>query len=1051
MSSCFSTTQCLFRLAVLLLPTGGWGAGIPGEYLTETWDTSSGLPHSTVRTVAQTPDGYLWVATENGLARFDGVRFETFVRENTPPLKNPSIDFLEVDACGVLWVGAGRHVLTWNGRKLVDQDWPVPAGDWIARLLRSNSNEVLFATGAGRLMRGKPTTQGRYEWNGSSPAGFSMFALDQRDEIWRLSEGAKLTRLGSSGTEPALIPEGVGLVTCLVNDVSGRIWIGTEHRLLLVEQGNYRSIGLPEGESDFQVHEIFPMRDGSLWVVANGSIWKWKDEQWVLNAGRWPTRAPLLRKMMEDREGDAWFGRFGMGLVRLGKDGSQTLLNAEDGLPGDRARCLFEDREGNLWAGFDRGGLVRLRQKQFQVLGTKDGLSDPVVLGVCEDGEGAIWASTYGGGLNRWADGKFTSFNLGPDNSPGYVFNVFPDRAGRLWVSTRDNGIFIREAGEFRHEFPSNTIPATVRAIFQDRDGVIWLGSGAGAFQWREGRLEPFGTNTELAKADVRAFAEDSEGALWIGTQGSGLHRFQSGQHTALHAADGLPNEFVRSLFADTDGTLWIGLYGGGLFRWKAGRLSRAAPPENLPDDVICQFEDDGRGRLWISTHHGLFRVAKADLHAFAEGRQSRVPCVAYGKFDGLPTLEFSGGLQPAGWRDRAGRLWFASDKGLISLQPDSITLNPLPPPVAVESLRVDGKLFASSRDQGAGIHNLGGSLRIPAGRTQFEFHFTGLSFIAPDKVRFQYRLEGLQKEWNDAGMTRSVAYNYLSPGEYQFRVRAANNDGVWNEQGATVGFELLPHVWQRGWFRALLVVAIIALAWLAYYLRMARLRELERLRLRIARDLHDDVGANLASLALIAEAMEKQPSFGDPADLRRIALHTIDSLRDIVWFIDPARDNLGDLVSRMRDTAPALLTGIRFSFETNVPNPGIYLPPAFRRNIFPIFKETLHNASRHAQASRIDIELDCREGVLRLKIADNGCGFDETAIIPGNGLRNLRRRALEMKGVVRIQSAPGRGTVVEFQAPFPQMRGLGFGFSRVSSMASAINNSRGTGEASGK
>jgi signal transduction histidine kinase len=683
--------------------------------------------------------------------------------------------------------------------------------------------------------------------------------------------------------------------------------------------------------------------------------------------------------------------------------------------------------------GIDRGGLVRLRAKFFQSLGLADGLSDPLVLGVCEDAGGAIWATTYGGGLNRWADGNFSRFDFGPDGSPGYVFAAFPDHEGRLWVGTRDSGVFVREAGEFRRLVSTNEISAPVRAIFQDRAGAIWLGSGAGVYRWRAGQLERFAADTELAHADIRGFAEDSSGALWIATHGNGLHRFQAGRHTALHPADGLPNEYVRALFADEDGTVWVGMYGGGLLRWKDGVLVPAVSRKDLPDDVICHIEEDGAGQLWIGTHHGLFRVAKSDLNAFADGRKKSVFCIVYDQHDGLPAVGFSGGIQPAGWRAHDGRLWFASDNGLVSFQPAAVTINPLPPPVAVESLRVDGELFASSLDQGDTVQDLRQKLRVPAGRTQFEFRFTALSYTAPDHVRFQYRLEGLEKNWINAGVDRVAAYNYLPPGQYQFQVRAANNDGVWNEEGAAVTFELRPRFWQQWWFRAVVAAAIIGLAWLAYYLRMARLRELERLRLRIARDLHDDVGANLASLALIAEAMEKQPAFGDPADLKHIALNTIDALRDIVWFIDPARDRLGDLVTRMRDTAPLLLTGIKYNFEVIMPNPDLNLPPAFRRNVFPIFKEALHNAASHARAGHVSITMDCRAGRLRLQVKDDGIGFEERKIIPGNGLRNLRRRAAEMQGAVRIQTGPGQGTTVEFETPFPRTRGFYFNSNRVS------------------
>jgi ligand-binding sensor domain-containing protein len=1002
-------------------------AAAPGKFLLQKWDTSSGLPHNTVRAIAQTPDGYLWLGTENGLARFDGVRFENFVRENTPALPNPNVEFLQVDSRGILWVGAKGRMATWDGRRLAEPGLPLAAGDQVDKLLFSRSNELAFATAQGCVIRGKLLPGKNYQWTSSRPAGLSQFAVDAFGEIWQLALGGQLWRMMEVSPQPVQIPESAGRIEQIVADRAGRIWLGAEHELLRQEGESFRAVTPPAGETELSVSELFLTSDGALGVVANGRLWKLKNGEWRLNPSAWPTHKPPLPKLLDDREGNSWFGHFGGGLVRLGREGSVLTLSAQDGLPVDRVRCLFQDHEGNLWLGIDRGGLIRLRARQFQVLGTADGLSDPVVLGICEDSAGAIWASTYGGGLNRWKDGKFTEFNFGPDGSPGYVFTVFPDRENRLWVGTRDSGVFVREGGEFRCLISTNAITLPTRAIFQDRKGAVWLGTGAGVFCWRDGKLEHFAADTELAGADVRGFAEDVEGALWICTQGSGLHRFLAGQHTAFHVANGLPNEFIRSLYADNDGTVWVGMYGGGLLRWKNGRLAPAAARKDLPDDVICHFEDDGAGQLWISTHHGLFRVAKSELNAFADGRQKIVSCIVYGKADGLPAVEFSGGIQPSGWHARDGQLWFATDNGLISLQPGTVTMNPLPPPVTVESLLVDGELFASSLDKGQAVEDLRHKLLIPAGRTQFEFHFTGLSYTAPDNVRFQYKLDGLQKDWVDAGMSRVATYNYLPPGEYKFQVRAANNDGVWNETGATVAFKLLPNFWQRWWFRALVAMLIGGLAWFVYYVRMTRLRELERLRLRIARDLHDDVGANLASLALIAEAMEKQPTFGDPADLRRIALRTIDALRDIVWFIDPARDTLGDLISRMRDTAPLLLTTIRYDFEAIVPNPDLNLPPAFRRNVFPIFKEALHNAASHGKASQLNITLDCRNGVLRLKVTDDGRGFDERKIIPGNGLRNLRRRAAEMHGAVRIQTAPGQGTTVEFEAPFPRMRGFHF------------------------
>ena len=464
----------LFALAVRL------GAATSGEYLVQTWDTSSSLPHNTVRSLAQTADGYLWIGTENGLARFDGVRFENFVRENTPALPNPNVEFLQLDSRGTLWVGASGQIASWDGRRLTAQEWPLVANDLVARLLISRTNEMFFSTVQGCLIRGRLLPTGNWQWTSSRPAGPSTFAVDAAGEIWRLTVGGRLWRMTGPQPERVQIAEAAGLINHIAADAAGRLWIGTENQLLMQTNGQFQAVPPPAGQQKFSVAEIFPVRGGALWVAANEHLWKWQDGDWRLDAGPWPARQPPLRMLLEDRDGNLWFSQYGDGLLRLNRNGQLLALTTRNGLPGDRVRCLFQDREGNLWVGIDRGGLVRLREKQFQVLGTGEGLSDPVALAVCEDAEGAIWASTYGGGLNRWADGKFTSFNFGPDGSKGYVFTVFPDREGRLWIGTRDNGVWIREAGGFRQPFSTNAISAPTRSIFEDRAGTIWLGAGAG-------------------------------------------------------------------------------------------------------------------------------------------------------------------------------------------------------------------------------------------------------------------------------------------------------------------------------------------------------------------------------------------------------------------------------------------------------------------------------------------------------------------------------------------------------------------------------------------
>jgi len=1018
-----------FALPLLLLAISlVWSAGVrpaiatgASEYLVDGWDVSSGLPDSTVTAIAQTPDGYIWVGTENGLARFDGVRFVTFNRDNTPVLENPGMESLCLDQPGRLWIGGKGQLVVWNGEKFAATGCPLAATDKIEKMLASNSNQVSFATSQGCVLQGRMRAGDKWEWTALfTPAEDSQFATDAGGRIWRLTGAGELACLEGGVGKAVTLTRNDDPPMKLVADSAGRVWVATEKGLYYADGGDFQMMAPPAGTSQWVVTEMVGAGDGGLWVVAGGKLWKLQNLQWGREAGAWPEHDSPTRPLLEDRTGRLWFGQWGGGLIRVDPEGKLLTLTTQDGLPGDRVRCLFQDQEGNLWAGIDRGGLVRLREKRFQVLGTADGLAAPVVLSVCEDAEGTVWAGTYGGGLSRWSKGKFSTYNFGRDGSKGDVFSVLPDRQGRIWIGTGDNGVFMLSEGEFQRPFPANAMPGQVRAIFEDHRGTIWFGTTAGLYfwSWQEGALRHFDTDPELAQASVGCMAEDTAGVLWVGTHGQGLQRIEGGRGTSFQVANGLPNEFVHALLADASGTVWVGMYGGGLLRCKQNHLAICAPRNNLPDDVICHVADDNKGWLWISSRRGLFRVAKADLNAYADGQRKTVTFIAYGKFDGLPTVEFTGGQQPTGWNGLGDRLWFATVKGLVSLQPNLGTLNTWPPPVVIESLLVDDELFAGPAGSARRLKPAARPLQIPAGKNRIEFQFAGLSFTAPDKVRFQYWLKGLENDWVDGGMSRSATYSYLPPGNYEFHVRAANNDGVWNNTGAVVAFEVLPQFWQRWWFRLLAVALVAALAGVLHHLRVSRLRELQRLRLRIARDLHDDVGTNLASVAVMAEVMKTNPSANDAMVMRQLALRTIDSLRDIVWFVDPACETLGDLVSRMKETGDALLPNLEVAFDASVPNPGVVLAPKFRRNIFPIFKEALHNTAAHAQASRVGITLQCEDGWFYLKIEDNGTGFVEGEVALGNGLRNLRTRALEMNGTIQILGRPGRGTLVEMRAP---------------------------------
>jgi signal transduction histidine kinase len=516
---------------------------------------------------------------------------------------------------------------------------------------------------------------------------------------------------------------------------------------------------------------------------------------------------------------------------------------------------------------------------------------------------------------------------------------------------------------------------------------------------------------------------------------GGGLGRLDKEGLRLLHKSDGLSSDFIQFLHPDSDGSLWIGTFGGGLNRLKNGRFSAVGTARGLSDDIICWVEDDGLGYFWVSSHAGIMRMSKRELHQCADGHLNSVHCLSFGKGDGLPTLEFSGGLQPAGCKTADGRLWFASNKGIVMVDPKNVKLNALAPPVVIEAVQVDGQAMAGLAGQAADR-----PLRIPPGRHRLEFVYTGLSYSAPEKVRFRYRLEGLDSEWAEAGGKRSASFDYVPPGRYAFHVLACNDAGVWNERGAVVAFVLLPYFWQRWWFRAFLAALALGMVgagvWLDTRRRMRRKMEalerqeaIEHERSRIARDIHDELGSHLTRITMLSEPARHEPDVPHPGtkdmpqiyDIARELTRTMD---EIVWAVNPHHDNPEGLVSYLEQFALQFLgaAGIRCRLDLPMQLPLWPLTAETRHNLFLALKEALHNAVKHSGATEVRIALALDARALVLSVEDNGCGLDLAAANSiGNGLENMRRRLQQIGGRCEIDSAPGRGVKIDFIVPICQ------------------------------
>ncbi len=995
------TTRCWLHAAVLV-PSALLGAvhatdQSPSYHIT-VWTAEEGLPQNSVTSIVQTGDGYLWAGTFNGLARFDGVQFKVLEPGNTPSLPSAAIVSLFENPQGNLWMGT------------VEGDIAQRCGELV--------------TGYRQSDRGVDSRAPR------------AFAQAPDGSLLMLTFDWQLMRF--AGGKFSLVSTNWGLqgrqVFGLAGDSVGQVWIGTDGELALWRNGDFVAVWNQKDESGFGVSWLAPSRAGGCWTVSNGRVRRFADGNWVAEAGVCPRSKAIVDSMCEGHRGQVWVATYGNGLFCFETNGTMQRFSVTNGLPSDFVRCVYQDREGNIWVGTEGGGLARLKPSIFRSYDRKAGLSGECVLSVCEGDEGEVWIGTNGDGINRVKDGAIRQYGTEQGLTNEFVWSVYQDRNKRVWAGTWGGGLF-RLEGERFVSVAGARVPLVVCALYEDSKGGLWLGQQRAepvVMQLCADKPVPLPLPTTNLRADVRAVAEDRAGNLWIGTYDDGLYRVKDRQISRFGISEGLKSDRIRALYADPEGALWVGTSRGGLSRLKEGRFVAFTARDGLVDDFIMHIEEDRHKNLWCSTAvRGVFRVDKDELDRVARGESKTIRCFSYTRADGLPSLECTGGCQPSGCKTWDGRLWFPTVAGLAVVDPEAVPVNPLPPPVIIEEVVLEeGKarnsIFPSREGARTGDRTQGrdsgdsASLRVPPGKRRFEFRYTGLSFTAPEKVRFKYKLEGLEEDWVDAGTKREAHYGYLLPGRYTFRVQACNNDGVWNESGASLAMIILPQFWQTGWFRAAAVGLVLLLFVAGYELRLAAERRLTRLRLRIARDLHDEVGSNLGSIVLLGEVLQRQ-SEGPPeevSEIRRVATQTVESLRDIVWFLDPASDNIAEMVLRMKECTRIMLPGIPFEFLSNVQGGVGKASLELRRNLFPMFKEILHNAARHARATRVEISVEVNARQLVVRVRDNGIGFDEVRVRHGNGLKNLRRRAADLEGKIEITSRAGGGTAVTLRAP---------------------------------
>ncbi len=1006
--SCFSVSwrvllrksHSLFTLVplILALSLAGVGAGSPGFTVDPPWTTQKGLPESSVFSLLQTRDGYLWVGTGYGLARFDGIHFKTFDQNGASALSNGRIVQLFEDSDGKLWIGTGT------------------AGIWLV----DKEGQVTNLVQAGRGPNGR----------------LVAIIEDPSRSIWFSTATRGLFRY-RDGEVKSMGGECNGLAA----DISGLVWVGIRdiQRQTDDQKPKEKLLGLgpitpnpapalqlaydiPIGTLDYLV----PSRTGGYWRLADNQVQKWQKDRMERNLGPYRWGETRISSACEDGAGNLFVGTHGGGVFWLNSESNTNQLK----LPSSYIYSLCMDREGSLWVGTDARGLIRVRKQVFAALEDLRGLA---TTSVCANKQGGLWVGINNGGV-RYYEGEKRMRTFGEKEGlmDLYVRSVFADRAGNVWVGTISGKLFKLEGDVFKQVENWPGVETGVSVIYEDRQGLVWFGTEQGLF-CNEPR-KTYSVREGLSSNVIQALADDKAGNLWIGTQ-AGLNLLRSESLTSFHTTNGLPAEDIGSLYVDEDDVLWVGT-SSGLARFDGTNWTRYPTKESgLISNPIGYITEDAEHFLWLGTMAGLVRVNKSDLNNFARGSVRSVASRLYGVEDGLPDSEcFGRSSQPAAAISK-GTLWFPTIQGLVSVRPEEIHPNTNRPPVRIEDVKVEGQLQNTNSLRSAPPS----AVTIYPSQEGLEINYASLNLSAPERARFRHRLspEDHNAVWSEVGNIRVAQYPTLPPGQYRFEVTACNEDGIWNETPSTLAVNVLPPFWRKPWFITVVAVCLLGLVVsLVHYASTQRLQRqvgllrqqeaLEKERARIARDLHDQLGANLTQVALLGEMVETDKEAPDEVEsharqISSTARETTRALDEIVWTVNPSNDTLDGLINYVCKYAQEYLAlaGLRYRLEVPSQLPAIPISPELRHNVFLAAKEAVNNVVKHSKATSAWLRLHLEPEQFILEIEDDGRGLAKGDEKKGrSGLGNMRRRMEDING--RFEAGPGEqgGTRIRLLAP---------------------------------
>ncbi len=954
------------------------------EYFTRTWTTDDGLPHNSTSRILQDRTGYLWIATVGGLTRFDGREFRQIPLMGQDESLGFNIRGLAEERPGTLLVipTSGQLLRLAGPTATVHPATAVlaAAGDYPADLHVELSGAVWIGTYEGRLLRWQPD------------GGTTWFGRDQPLTV----RSKKFT---------------------FAPDEAGRTWVASDGLLAVCRDGELRRHeAAPDGPM-----LIAPGKDGSIWVCTATRLLR-------LDHGRlvpvcddvpWQNEFNAIRHVFEDSAGNVWIASSRRGLFRYAGGRMERIVT-----PYSSVSFVTEDREGNLWVATDSGA-GQLREKAFQLFNVATGLRQESVSAVCEDAQGRVWLANRAGGLAGLDPDVLRPQPPAWPDAAVFANVVCADARNRLWFGGGRDGL--RRVALDASQAPERLAePAeNLHLLFAAKNGDVWFAAGGSQLGcYRDDRLRIFSADDGFSPQPIRAVAEDAQGRLWLGGPRGDLLQWDGVRFREFKATPDWPRHQIHAISVDAAGLLWI-CTSGGLIVKEGERFHVLTKAHGLADDILQQMLEDGQGRLWFASPRGFFHVNKVELLAVMQGSASRVTSHAFGRSQGLVGMTPTANYQPAAARSRDGRLWFAASQGAVMIDPTRLARDLPPPPVVIDEIQFDGRVLPA-----------GGDLRVPSGKHRLDFRFAALTYTTPDAVVVRHQLEGADAAWVESGSDRAASYSGLPPGNYRLRVIARNSTGQWNKDGATLRFTVVPAWWETLSARVggLLLLAG-ASGWMARTVSQrrleARLRRLEqehaleKERARIARDLHDDLGASLTEVGLLADRLVRTSAAELAPQLAGLAWRTrrlATELSGIVWTMSPKNSTLDRLGEFIRQYAQRLFreTAIGCVVRGVESLPAVPLAPHPQHQLLATTKEALNNVLKHSHATQVVVALACEGGMLELIISDNGAGFTpaEARLSDGNGLRNMQARIEELGGTLALSSTPGAGTRVTLRVP---------------------------------